>query len=237
MQTILMIEDNQALAESVSDYLTMEGFSVSLEADGLCASERILNEKPDLVILDLMLPGKDGLSICRDVRSEYTGMILMFTAKESEIDNIVGLEVGADDYLIKPVNPRLLLAKVKSLLRRRSETGADVVVDKSGLKQFGRLVVDSGQRVVRYSGDVLSLTTMEFDLLDLFSNHPEEILARDFIAQQVLGRKHDGLDRSIDTGVSQIRKKLGDNAREAVVIKTVRGKGYVFVPAALTLTE
>ena len=231
MQSILLVEDNLSLAESITDYLEIEGFTVSLESNGAKAEQRILSENPALVILDLMLPGKDGLSICRDVRSDYSGMILMFTAKESEIDHIVGLEVGADDYLIKPVNPRLLLAKIKSLLRRETANPADSMpVSVEGVKQYGALKIYSRERRVILNDDQVSLTTMEFDLLDLLSSHPGNILERDIIAQNIHGRKHDGMDRSIDTAVSQLRKKLEDNAKEPELIKTVRGKGYIFVP-------
>lgn len=231
MQSILLVEDNLSLAESITDYLEIEGFTVSLESNGAKAEQRILSENPALVILDLMLPGKDGLSICRDVRSDYSGMILMFTAKESEIDHIVGLEVGADDYLIKPVNPRLLLAKIKSLLRRETANPADnLPLSVEGVKQYGALKIYSRERRVILNDRQVSLTTMEFDLLDLLSSHPANILERDIIAQNIHGRKHDGMDRSIDTAVSQLRKKLEDNAKEPELIKTVRGKGYIFVP-------
>ncbi len=231
MQSILLVEDNLSLAESITDYLEIEGFTVSLESNGAKAEQRILSENPALVILDLMLPGKDGLSICRDVRSDYSGMILMFTAKESEIDHIVGLEVGADDYLIKPVNPRLLLAKIKSLLRRETANPADnMPLSVEGVKQYGALKIYSRERRVILNDSQVSLTTMEFDLLDLLSSHPGNILERDIIAQNIHGRKHDGMDRSIDTAVSQLRKKLEDNVKEPELIKTVRGKGYIFVP-------
>lgn len=234
MQSILLVEDNLSLAESITDYLEIEGFTVSLESNGAKAEQRILSENPALVILDLMLPGKDGLSICRDVRSDYSGMILMFTAKESEIDHIVGLEVGADDYLIKPVNPRLLLAKIKSLLRRDSMANAidNMTLSAEGVKQYGALQIYSRERRVILNDVQVSLTTMEFDLLDLLSAHPGDVLDRDIIAQNIHGRKHDGMDRSIDTAVSQLRKKLEDNVKEPELIKTVRGKGYIFVPKA-----
>lgn len=234
MQKILLVEDNQSLAESISDYLDIEGFDVSIEGNGNLAEQRILSEQPDLVILDLMLPGKDGLSICRDVRAHYPGMILMFTAKESEIDHIVGLEVGADDYMIKPVNPRLLLAKIKSLLRRDTSPTTQPESYPEGVKQFATLSVHALERRVTLNHQAVILTTMEFDLLDLLTNHPGEVLDRDFIALNIHGRKHDALDRSIDTAISQLRKKLADSAKEPAIIKTVRGKGYIFVPTGLS---
>ena len=234
MQKILLVEDNQSLAESISDYLDIEGFDVSIEGNGNLAEQRILSEQPDLVILDLMLPGKDGLSICRNVRAHYPGMILMFTAKESEIDHIVGLEVGADDYMIKPVNPRLLLAKIKSLLRRDTSPTTQTESYPEGVKQFRTLSVHALERRVTLNHQAVILTTMEFDLLNLLTNHPGEVLDRDFIALNIHGRKHDALDRSIDTAISQLRKKLADSAKEPAIIKTVRGKGYIFVPTGLS---
>lgn len=220
-----MVEDNGSLAATVSEYLEMEGFEVAIEDNGIVAEKRILAESPDLVILDLMLPGKDGISICRDIRHLYSGMILMFTAKEEEIDHIVGLEVGADDYLIKPVRPRLLLAKIRSLLRRELP-----VTTEQNKRVFGSLQVDDEERIVTLNGNNVTLTSMEFELLSLLTSFPGEILSRDFIAQQLKGREHDGLERSTDNAISQLRRKLHDNGREPKRIKTVRGKGYVFIP-------
>jgi DNA-binding response OmpR family regulator len=226
MQKILLVEDNASLAETVSEFLEMEGFTVAIEDNGAVAEKRILAENPDLVILDLMLPGKDGISICRDIRHAYSGIILMFTAKEEEVDQIVGLEVGADDYLIKPVRPRLLLAKVRSLLRRGS------TVAESGKKRvFGELQIDDEERLVTLNGTIISLTSMEFELLSLLTSFPGEILSRDFIAQRLKGRDHDGLERSTDNAISQLRRKLQDSGREPKRIKTIRGKGYIFIPA------
>lgn len=220
-----MVEDNGSLAATVSEYLEMEGFEVAIEDNGIVAEKRILAESPDLVILDLMLPGKDGISICRDIRHLYSGIILMFTAKEEEIDHIVGLEVGADDYLIKPVRPRLLLAKIRSLLRREPP-----VTTEQNKRVFGSLQVDDEERIVTLNGINVTLTSMEFELLSLLTLFPGEILSRDFIAQQLKGREHDGLERSADNAISQLRRKLHDNGREPKRIKTVRGKGYVFIP-------
>ncbi|CAM3156912.1 response regulator [Moritella viscosa] len=162
-QSILVIEDDIGIAESICDYLQQENFNASYESNGLLAEKRILAEQPSLVLLDVMLPGKDGISICRDVRSSYNGYILMFTAKEDDIDQIVGLEVGADDYLIKPIKPRLLLAKIKAFLRRTTSTKADLPIQ---LIQFGALSIDSLNRKVTLNGIYVYLTSAEFDGLE-----------------------------------------------------------------------
>ena len=229
MSTILLVEDNESLAASVSEYLAMEGYTVDVESNGAVAEKRILAESPDLVILDLMLPGKNGVAICRDVRPKYSGYILMFTAKEDEVDQIVGLEIGADDYLIKPVRPRLLLAKVRAFLRRDLPTD-EALQNEFVERRFGHLVVDINRRLVTLDTEPVSLTSMEFDLLDLLTEHPGQTLSRDVITQRLKGREHDGLERSADTVVAQLRRKLRDSGREPTRIKTIRGKGYVFIP-------
>lgn len=225
---ILLVEDNQLLSASIAEYLEVEGFSVSVEANGIIAQQRILNEQPDLVILDLMLPGRDGVSICRQVRDSYSGYILMFTAKEDEIDQIIGLEIGADDYLIKPVKPRLLLAKVKSFLRRKETLSPqDNVVIK-----HGSLRIDTLQRLVTLMQAPVDITAAEYEVLLLLAKHPGQILSRDFMAQHVKGLEYDGLERSTDNRISQLRKKLNDNARSPKRIKTIRSKGYLFIASA-----
>lgn len=222
------MEDNQLLSASIAEYLEVEGFSVSVEANGIIAQQRILNEQPDLVILDLMLPGRDGVSICRQVRDSYSGYILMFTAKEDEIDQIIGLEIGADDYLIKPVKPRLLLAKVKSFLRRKETLSPqDNVVIK-----HGSLQIDTRQRLVTLKQTPVDITAAEYEVLLLLAKHPGQILSRDFMAQHVKGLEYDGLERSTDNRISQLRKKLNDNARSPKRIKTIRSKGYLFIASA-----
>lgn len=225
---ILLVEDNQMLSASIAEYLEMEGYSVTVEANGIIAQQRILNEGPDLVILDLMLPGRDGVSICRQVRSLYAGYILMYTAKEDEIDQIIGLEIGADDYLIKPVKPRLLLAKINSFLRRK-----DVFIEQdSGFIRHGELCIDTHKRQVTYKQSPVSITAAEYDVLLLLANNAGQILSRDFMAQHLKGLEHDGLERSTDNRISQLRKKLKDDARSPEKIKTIRSKGYLFIASA-----
>jgi two-component system, OmpR family, response regulator RstA len=227
-QTLLLVEDDAVLAETIKDYLTLEGFSVSIESDGAVAQQRIVVENPDLVILDVMLPGKDGISVCREVRPHYNGYIIMFTAREDEVDQIVGLELGADDYLIKPIKPRLLLAKVKSFLRRS-------VVPNDGISaelSIGSLTIDVNGRNVNLEDSEVNLTSAEFDLLVLLAKNAGEILSRDLITKSLKGGEYDGMERGIDNKISQLRKKLKDDGRIPHRIKTIRGKGYVLSPGA-----
>ncbi|EAQ63409.1 Response regulator receiver:Transcriptional regulatory protein, C-terminal [Marinomonas sp. MED121] len=225
---ILLVEDNEMLSASIAEYLEMEGYIVTVEANGIIAQQRILNEQPDLVILDLMLPGRDGVSICRQVRDQFDGFILMFTAKEDEIDQIIGLEIGADDYLVKPVKPRLLLAKINSFLRRK-----DLVIEQDDeMVRHGQLCIDKQRRQVTYKGLTIDITAAEYEALLLLAQHSGEILSREFMAQHLKGLEYDGLERSTDNRISQLRKKLNDNARSPEKIKTIRSKGYLFVASA-----
>jgi len=229
---ILLVEDDEKLAGLVKEYLENQNFSVSIESRGDKASPRILNEKPDLVILDIMLPGKDGRTICKEVRPQYDGLILMLTALGDETDEVVGLEIGADDYLAKPVAPRLLLTRINTLLRRTSrlETiNSARNQQPETLIQIGSLVVDAGNRQVTMDDQPVDLTTAEFDLLYYLAQHPGEVLSREQIYQDVRGIEYDGIDRSIDLRIARLRKKLGDDGKQPKRIKSVRGAGYLLV--------
>ncbi|MCB9524775.1 MAG: response regulator [Myxococcales bacterium] len=221
---LLLVEDDPRLAELVREYLTQQGFAVAHEARGDRAVERILAEPPDLVILDLMLPGLDGLSVCRQIRPRYTGGVLMLTARGDEVDEVVGLEVGADDYLAKPVRPRLLLAHVNALLRRVSAPPDPAVDQRLGV---GDLVIDAGARSVTVAGAPVSLTTAEFDLLWFLAERAGEVVAREVIYPALRGIEYDGLDRSMDLRVARLRRKLGDDAQDPRRLKSVRGVGYL----------
>ncbi|MCW3148977.1 winged helix-turn-helix domain-containing protein [Stutzerimonas stutzeri] len=228
---ILIVEDDRRLAELTQEYLQGAGaFDVAIEADGARAVERIVSERPDLVVLDLMLPGEDGLSICRQVRDRYDGPILMLTARADDLDQVLGLETGADDYVCKPVRPRLLLARIRALLRRREGNEAPVTDVKR--LQFGPLVIDSALREAWLRGKGIELTGAEFDLLWLLSVNAGRILSREEIFSQLRGIEYDGQDRSIDVRISRIRPKIGDDPEHPRLIKTVRGKGYLFVSEA-----
>ena len=228
---ILIVEDDERLAALTKDYLESNGLKVSVEGDGSRAIERIKTEQPDLVVLDLMLPGEDGLAVCRIVRPYYKGPILMLTARTEDLDQVLGLEMGADDYVAKPVRPRVLLARIRALLRRVTD-GPDEEVAVSGSENrltFGNLVVDSAMREAWLEGQSIDLTSAEFDLLWLLSSSAGKVLTREEIFNQLRGIEYDGQDRSIDVRVSRIRPKVGDDPMNPKRIKTVRSKGYLFV--------
>jgi two-component system response regulator RstA len=226
MPTLLLVEDDARTAELVATFLTREGFDVEGVRDGGQAVDRALASRPDLVVLDWMLPGEDGLTICRRLRAEgYAGPVLMLTARTDEIDQIIGLEVGADDYLPKPVRPRLLLARIRALLRRTG--GAEAHDDRL---ELGWLVVDRGRREVTVAGLPVDFTTAEFDLLWLLASRAGEPVTRDQLFEELRGIAYDGLDRSMDMRVSQLRKRLVDADPEGRdPIRTVRGVGYQLV--------
>jgi two-component system response regulator RstA len=234
---ILIVEDDERLASLTRDYLQNNGLTVSIESHGGAAVERILNEQPDLVVLDLMLPGEDGLSICRRVRPRYSGPILMLTARTDDMDQILGLEMGADDYIGKPVQPRVLLARIRALMRRAAEknqplVGSDAVSEGPVRVQFNELVIDSSMREAWLSGVTVDLTSAEFDLLWLLASNAGRVLSREEIFAALRGIEYDGQDRSIDVRVSRIRPKIGDDPIHPRRIKTVRSKGYLFVKEA-----
>ena len=219
---ILLVEDDASLASMVADFLSPHGFDVSIEGRGDAAVARITGENPDVVVLDVNLPGLDGFSICRSVRSTYRGAIIMLTARGEEVDEVLGLEAGADDYMAKPVRPRALLARLRTHLRRATpaEQASQPIV-------VGSLVVDAGRRSVEIDGVAVDLTTAEFDLLNLLAKHAGQTLSRNDIYQEIHEMKYDGLDRSIDLRISRLRKRLGDDPAKPQRIKSVRGVGYM----------
>ncbi|MCO8168364.1 response regulator transcription factor [Pseudomonas sp. 21LCFQ02] len=225
---VLIVEDDQRLAELTRDYLQANGLEVSLEGDGARAVARIIEMQPDLLILDLMLPGEDGLSICARVRPYYAGPILMLTARTDDSDQVQGLDTGADDFVCKPVHPRVLLARVHALLRRSEPTPPSAQQRVS----FGPLQVDSGLREALLHGQLIELTAAEFDLLWLLVSNAGRILSREEIFTALRGVGYDGQDRSIDVRISRIRPRIGDDPEHPRLIKTVRNKGYLFVAEA-----
>lgn len=227
---VLLVEDDAKLAELTSRYLRQNGLSVEVEANGAAAVARFHDVHPRLVLLDLMLPGKDGLTICRELRQTFTGPILMLTAKDADIDQVIGLEAGADDYVAKPAEPMVLLARVRALLRRAD--GAPPPEQAAGEIVFGGLRVNEASHRVWLDGAEVTLTTQEFELLLVLARSAGQILSRDELYKRVRGIEYDGLDRSIDGRVSKLRKKLGDDADAPKRIRTVWGKGYVLVPDA-----
>ena len=228
MSKVLLVEDDVRLAELVQSYLTQHGFRVQVEGNGLEVLAHCQHFQPDLVILDLMLPGQDGFAVCRQIRPLFAGPILMLTARQSDIDQVLGLELGADDYVVKPVEPRVLLARIHALLRRHKSAEPE----QQDELQFGQLMLKRRAREVFLADVRVDLTSYEFDLLWMLASHAGQTVRREEIHQQVIGRPYDGLDRTVDVRVSHLRKKLNDNTETPFRIKTVWGKGYLFVADA-----
>lgn len=225
---ILIVEDDAKLARLIQEFLRKEGFAVEIEPRGDLAPARILSENPDLVLLDLMLPGMDGLSICREVRPRYDRAIIMLTARGEEVDEVVGLELGADDYVIKPVRPRALLARINTLLRRAPAVSAsEETPDEPARIQIGALAVDAANRTVHLGDAPVELTTAEFDLLWFLAQNAGQVVSRERIYAEVRGIEYDGIDRSVDLRVARLRRKLGDTGKQPRRIKSVRGAGYL----------
>lgn len=227
---ILLVEDDQRLADLTAEYFRQNGLTVAVESRGDRAVARFRSEQPRIVLLDLMLPGVDGLTVCRELREIFDGPILIFTARDSDIDQVIGLEAGADDYVAKPVDPMVLLARTRALLRRVEDSGKrQAEVSEIAL---GRLIISEAAQEVWLDGQSVELTTQEFELLQLLARHAGKILSREEIFHQLRGIDYDGLDRSIDGRISKLRRKLGDSATKPTRIKTVWGKGYLIVPDA-----
>src|SRR3954464_9576656 len=222
---VLLVEDNVRLAASIRDYLERQSYEVFLEGDGLAVAERYDRLKPDLVILDLMLPGKDGLTICRELRRHDRVPILILTAKGENIDQVLGLEMGADDYVVKPVEPRVLLARIEALLRRARATPSEA---REARLTAGRLTLDGARRSATIDERPIELTTGDFDILWLLASRQGNVVTRDEILRVVRGIDYDGLDRSIDARICRLRRKLQDAGGAESMIKTVRLRGYLF---------
>lgn len=227
MNRILVVEDDNKLRKLISEYLTAHGFLVQSESRGDKAAYLILHKPFSLIILDINLPELDGLSICKLVRKDYAGFILMLTARESDEDHIQGLEFGADDYINKPLQPKVLLARINALLRRGKPKS-------SSMKKlvFGKLVIDLEKREVIFKNKKIELKPSEYDLLTLLAINAGISLTRNNITHALRGIDYDGIDRTIDLRISYLRNKLDDNIESPFRIKTIRGKGYVFQPDA-----
>lgn len=225
-QHVMLIEDDASLASWIADYLTSHGYLVTVASRGDSGLELIRTDRPDIVVLDLMLPGLNGIDVCKRAREFFPNPILMLTALGDESDEVQGLEMGADDYLTKPVRPKVLLARIKALLRRES-----VSISASTIA-VGALSIDKISRTLTLSGEAVQLSSHEFDLLALLASRAGAPLSREELVTEMRGIAYDGLDRSIDISISRLRKKLGDNAARPARIKTVRGKGYMLAPDA-----
>ena len=227
---ILIVDDHREIRDLVSRALTKDGFRVSTAADGRAMHKVLADGRIDLILLDLMLPGEDGLSLCRTLRAQSNIPIIMLTAKGDEIDRVIGLEMGADDYLSKPFGSRELIARVKAVLRR-SPDKADATEPQAKSFHFDRWSLDTGDRaLLRDDGVTVPLSTGEYDLLMALVERPQRVLNRDQLLDLARGRSAPGLDRSIDTQVSRLRKKIERDPGDPQLIKTVWGGGYVFTP-------
>jgi DNA-binding response OmpR family regulator len=227
---ILLVEDDRRLAELTARYFEQNGLGVALETRGDRALARFAAERPRIVLLDIMLPGTDGLTICRELRRIFDGPILIFTARDSDIDQVIGLEAGADDYVAKPADPMVLLARTRALLRRVEKSATHEA--RRGDIVLGTLRISESAQEVWLDGESVPLTTQEFELLTLLARRAGQILSRDEIFHNMRGIEYDGLDRSIDGRISKLRRKLKDDAASPARIKTIWGKGYLLVPDA-----
>jgi two-component system response regulator CpxR len=228
MDRILVVDDDVELCSLVGEYLEPEGFGVESVFDGERGLERALSGEHPLVVLDVMLPGMNGLEVLRRIRSTSRVPVLLLTARGEDVDRIVGLEVGADDYLPKPFNPRELVARIRAILRRTqtSERSGDARVPE--VLRVGDIELDPATRTVRQQGKAVELTSVEFNLLQVLLREAGRVVTRERLVDAVLGRKFSPFDRSIDMHVSKVRKKLGDSEGGPDHIKTVRGVGYIF---------
>jgi len=230
--TILVVEDEQRLRDLVCGYLEREGFMTLPAADGFTALDLARQHMPDLVVLDLMLPGLDGLEVCRRLRTFSDAYVIMLTAKAEEIDRIVGLEVGADDYLTKPFSPRELIARVRAMLRRPRYGTAEAPPDVPPAQRFGDLAIDHGRHEVTLADAIVPLTSLEFSLLTALAAHPGRVFTRDQLLERVWGTDYFGDDHVVDVHIANLRKKLGDDPAAPHYIETVRGAGYRFAGKA-----
>jgi len=218
---ILLVEDDQALASLLAEYLRNHGYIVDVLHNGSGIEKKVLDTSPDLVILDLMLPDMSGLDVCKNLRISWRGPVLMLTAMKDDADVVVGLEVGADDYVGKPASPRVILARVRALLRRSSgDESAESII-------LGALRIDVPSRRVLLDGAEVDLTTTEFDLLVLLSHRAGRVQQRSVLVEELRGIDFTSIDRSVDVIVSRLRKKLGGDSGAGSMIKTIRGVGYV----------
>ena len=223
---VLVVDDDAEIRALLGEYLERNGFRVSLATDGREMRRALDASRPDIVVLDVMLPGQDGLALCRDLRAQSSLPVIMLTAKVEEVDRIIGLEMGADDYLPKPFNPRELLARIKSILRR-TRALPPAHPDVRRVRFAGWLLDLAARQLVSPDGVVTALSSAEYRLLAVFVEHPSRVLHRNQLMDLALGRDATPFDRSIDVQVSRLRMRLRDDAREPRIIKTVRSEGYL----------
>ncbi|NLR75421.1 two-component system response regulator RstA [Leeia aquatica] len=229
--TLVFVEDDAELGALIAQFLGQHGLEVQLCPRGDVAVETILRLQPALVLLDIMLPGKDGLTVCRELRPQYTGPIIMLTSLDSDMNQILALEIGANDFVLKTAPPTILLARIRSQLRQSASTVAPPLqaLKPASSLSVGPLTLDLTQREAWLQQQALHLSTTDFDLLHLLVSSAGQVLSRDELLHAMRGLSYDGIDRSIDIAISRLRKKLGDDPHEPRLIKTVRNKGYLLM--------
>ncbi len=220
---ILIIDDDTELTDLLVQYLEPEGFIVSCVHDGQSGVKKALNQSFDAIILDVMLPQLNGFEVLKSIREHLDTPVLMLTARGDDIDRIVGLEIGADDYLPKPCNPRELVARLRAILRRTQKTPVHKPVI-----EYHNIVVDCSKRLAMLAGEELELTNAEFNILEMLIKSPGQAFSKEELTEYALGRKYTAYDRSIDVHISNLRNKLGEDASGETIVKTVRGFGYLF---------
>lgn len=228
MDHILIVDDDRDIRDLLSEYLQKQGYRVSVAADGRAMRTVMSRSAPDLIVLDLMLPGEDGLVLCREIRAQSDLPIIMLTARGEEVDRIVGLEMGADDYLAKPFSPRELLARIKGILRRSRALPSNLKPDQAKVFHFAGWTLEVATRnLVSPQGVTISLSGTDYKLLRIFLDHPNRVLNREQLIDLTQSRDAGPFDRSIDLQVSRLRRRLDDNPKDPAIIKTARGEGYV----------
>jgi two-component system phosphate regulon response regulator OmpR len=225
---ILVVDDDPSLRDLLASYLGSNGFTVAVAGDGVAMWAALALAPADAIVLDLMLPGEDGLALTRALRAKSSVPILMLSARGEELDRVIGLEVGADDYLAKPFGPRELLARLRALMRRSHATGAQTAAQEA--PHFGPFTLDTlGHRLMRDNQEV-PLTSAEFELLAVLVTHPNRVLSRDTLFDLLRGYERDAFDRSIDNRVARLRRKIERDTNAPVFIRTIRSEGYLFNP-------
>ncbi|EJS8540245.1 two-component system response regulator RstA [Salmonella enterica] len=237
MNRIVFVEDDAEVGSLIAAYLAKHDIDVIVEPRGDQAEDLILTTQPDLVLLDIMLPGKDGMTICRDLRHRWQGPIVLLTSLDSDMNHILALEMGACDYILKTTPPAVLLARLRLHLRQNEQAQQTKSLQERALTphkalRFGALTIDPLNRAVQLNGEIISLSTADFELLWELATHAGQIMDRDALLKTLRGVNYDGLDRSVDVAISRLRKKLLDSAAEPYRIKTIRNKGYLFAPHA-----